>query len=112
MSKKSNDLQKAFVLHARAYHETSVLVDLITQRLGRVCVIAKGVRTPKSSWRGLLQPFVPLFVSWSGRGELPILKIAEACGSMICLKHRFLLDGFYINELLMRILPRWAVPRI
>jgi DNA repair protein RecO (recombination protein O) len=96
MEKSSINLQKAFVLHTRAYHETSVLVDLLTQKSGRICLIAKGVRSLKSSLKEILQPFIPLVINWYGRGELPTLRTAEIYGK----------PGFYLNELLMRVLPR------
>jgi DNA repair protein RecO (recombination protein O) len=105
-----NDLQKAFVLHSRAYLETSALVDLLTQQSGHVCVIAKGARAAKSSWKGLLQLFVPLVVNWYGRGELPVLKTVEAYERSLYLTDRnAMLSGFYLNELLMRVLPRFDV---
>lgn len=105
-----SNLQKAFVLHSRDYLETSMLVELFTRQSGRLCVIARGGRRAKSSWKGLLQLFVPLIVTWYGRGELPILKTVEAYAQSLCLTHHHALwSGFYLNELLMRVLPRFDV---
>lgn len=100
-------LQPAFVLHRRAYRETSFLVELFTRDHGRLTVIARGVRKAKSASSGLLQPFVPLLVSWSGKGELMTLSHVEASGHMQVLLGDCLFAGFYLNELLMSLLQRW-----
>lgn len=97
-------MQKAYVLHYRNYRETSLLVDLLTQYAGYISVIARGAKRPKSSFRGLLQPFMPLEVFWRGKGELPTLNSAESCQAPINLSNSRLFSGFYLNELLMRVL--------
>jgi DNA repair protein RecO (recombination protein O) len=103
---QSDNLQKAYVLHARPYRETSLLVDLLSEGFGRVSVVARGVRRKKSSLKGLLEPFVLLEVSWFGRSELVTLKNAEAVGSSVRLTGKNLLSGMYVNELLTRVLHR------
>src|SRR6185437_9440208 len=100
-------LQPAYVLHIRSYRETSLLVELFTPEYGRLTVIAKGVRQSKSVLAGLLQPFVPLLVSWSGKHELMTLLHAEANGSAKYLKGECLFAGLYLNELLMYLLQKW-----
>jgi DNA repair protein RecO (recombination protein O) len=70
-------MQPAYVLHQRAYRDTSVLLELFSPEYGRVGVIAKGVKSAKSRWRGVLHPFQPLLVSWNKRGELGTLTAAE-----------------------------------
>lgn len=97
-------LQPAFILHQRPYRETSVLLDIFTQEYGRISIIARGVRTARSRWRGLLQPFIPLLLSWQGKTELMVLVSAEANGAPIHLRGNCLLSGFYLNELLVRLL--------
>lgn len=97
-------LQPAFVLHHRPYRETSMLVELFTKEHGRISVIARGVRTQKSRIRALIQPFVPLLVSWQGKTELMTLGSIETNQTPIMLKGDCLLSGFYLNELLMRVL--------
>lgn len=101
------DTQPAYILHGRPYRETSLIVELMTKDHGRVSVIAKGVRAPKAKARGLLQPFVPLLVSGGGRGELLLLKSFESAGPVYSLQGRRLVSGFYLNELLMRLLHKY-----
>lgn len=100
------DLEPAFVLHRMAYRETSQIVELLTARHGRLSVIARGIRGPRSALRGVLQPFRPLTVSWSGRGGLFTLRIAEATGAAVELAGDALMAGFYMNELVVRFLHR------
>ena len=97
-------LQPAFVLHHRPYRETSVLLDLFTQEQGRIALVAKGVRNQRSPLRALLQLFTPLLVSWQGKGELMTLSSAEPNGLPMQLRGDCLLSGFYLNELLTRLL--------
>ncbi len=99
-------LQPAFVLHRRPYRETSLLVELFTQDYGRVAVVARGIRKARSRSAALLQPFMPLLVSWYGRGELHGLSQVEANGYLRALFGKNLRCGFYLNELLMRLLPK------
>jgi DNA repair protein RecO (recombination protein O) len=100
------DAQPAFVLHSYPFRETSLVVELFTRDFGRVAVVAKGARRPKSSLRGVLLAFQPLLVSWSGKGELYTLIRAEWHGGYHPLKGLSLICGFYLNELLLKLLPR------
>jgi DNA repair protein RecO (recombination protein O) len=99
-------LQPAYVLHQRAYRDTSVLLELFSPEYGRVGVIAKGVKSAKSRWRGVLQPFQPLLVSWNKRGELGTLTGAEAHGPALTITPDLIASGFYLNEVLLRLLER------
>lgn len=101
------NFQPAFILHARPYRETSLLLELFTRDFGRFGAIAKGVRRPKSKVRGLLQPFIPLLVSCSGRGELLTLKSFESNGAVPWLRGQPLVSAFYVNEITMRLLHRF-----
>ncbi|WP_424276107.1 DNA repair protein RecO [Cricetibacter osteomyelitidis] len=96
--------QRGFVLHRRSYSETSLLVDLFTEQTGRLTVLAKGARTKRSTLKGVLQPFTPLLLRWSGKGELKILTKAEAVSITLPLEQTALYSGFYVNELLTRVL--------
>lgn len=98
--------QPAFVLHTRSYSETSLLLEVFTPQYGRVGLIAKGARRPQSRRRAVLAPFQPLLIGWSGRGELMILTGAEAEETEYGLQGEVLYCGFYLNELLMRLLQR------
>lgn len=104
---KRVELEPAIVLHHRPYRETSLLVEIFGRDSGRLGLIAKGARRPKSNLRGLLQPFRPLLLSWSGRGELGLLTAAEPHGYVRGLGGKALFSGFYMNELLMRLLHRF-----
>lgn len=100
-------LQPAYVLHRRSYRENSFLVELLTPEHGRLTVVARGVRKARSDSPGLLQPFVPLLVSFAGKGELMALSHVEAKGVMKHLQGECLFAGFYLNELLMSLLQKW-----
>ncbi len=99
-------LQPAFVLHSRPYRETSVIVDLFTEEYGRITAVAKGVRQVRSTLRPMLQLFMPLLTSWQGKGELMTLTAAELNGTPGRLVGEYLLSGLYLNELVMRVLPK------
>ena len=99
-------LQPAFVLHARPWRETSLIVETLTQHFGRIALIAKGARRPRSAVRGLLMAFQPLTLSWFGKRELRTLKNAEWQGGQPLLAGPALMCGFYLNELILKLLPR------
>ncbi len=98
--------REAFVLHSYPYRETSLLVEIFTRPHGRISLVARGARSPRSPMRGLLLSFQPLAVSWFGKGELRTLARAEWVGGQPFLRGEALLCGFYLNELLLRLLPR------
>jgi DNA repair protein RecO (recombination protein O) len=98
-------LQPAFVLHSRPYRDTSLLVDLLTMQFGRLTVVARGARSVKSQFRGILSPFLPLLVSFSGKNDLRTLQQAEMSSMSYELTPKVLLSGFYLNELLTKLLP-------
>ena len=104
---KRIELQPAYVLHRRPYRETSLLLELFTPEYGRLSAIAKGVRKARSSTQGLLQPFQPLFISWSGKSELMTLLHVEARATAPELSGECLFASFYLNELLMCLLQKW-----
>jgi DNA repair protein RecO (recombination protein O) len=99
-------LQEGFVLHTYAWRETSLLVEALTRGSGRVTLVAKGARRPRSSVRGALMAFQPLALSWFGKGEMKTLAQAEWQGGQPLLRGEALLCGFYLNELLVRLLAR------
>ncbi|MGH6608934.1 MAG: DNA repair protein RecO [Burkholderiaceae bacterium] len=100
------DHQPGFVLHSYAWRETSLIVETFTQEFGRVAVVARGAKRPTSHFRGLLSPFNPVAVSWSGRNEIKTLVRIEWLGGMQPLRGDSLLAAFYANELLVRLLAR------
>jgi DNA repair protein RecO (recombination protein O) len=98
--------QPGFVLHSYPYKETSLIVDLFTRDFGRIGVVAKGAKRPHSKLRGVLQTFQPLQLSFSGKSELRTLIDAEWVGGLLPIEKTALLCGFYLNELLVKLLAR------
>lgn len=99
-------LAPAYLLHQHAWRETSRVVEVWTRDHGRLGLVARGVRRPRSPHRALLQPFMPLLLSWSQKSELGTLTGIEGAGPPAHLRGRALMGGFYMNELLLRLLPR------
>jgi DNA repair protein RecO (recombination protein O) len=106
MSKRRVDHEPGYVLHTYPYKETSLIVEAFTRRFGRVALLARGARRPRSAMRGVLLSFHPLRLSWSGSADLANLMSAEWAGGIPLLGGRGLMCGFYVNELLLRLLPR------
>ena len=98
--------EPGFILHTYPFKETSVVAEVFTRGHGRVGLIARGARRPASALRGLMQPFTPLLLSWFGKAELKTLHAAEWQGGMVPPQGRALMCGFYLNELLLRLLAR------
>ncbi|MDB5771843.1 MAG: recO [Burkholderia sp.] len=98
--------QPGFVLHSYPYKETSLIVDVFARDHGRVALIAKGAKRPHSKLRGVLQTFQPLSVGWTGKSEIRTLTTAEWVGGLLPLEKSALLSGFYLNELLVKLLAR------
>jgi len=99
-------LEPAYVLSVRAYRETSALVEAFTAAHGRVGLVARGVRGAKSKLRGVLQPFRQVLLSWNESGELGTLTGAEAVPAAGALEGEAVFSGWYLNELLLRLLAR------
>jgi DNA repair protein RecO (recombination protein O) len=104
--KRRTEHEPGFVLHAYPYKETSLIVEAFTRRAGRVGLLARGARRPRSALRGVLLAFHPLRLSWSASAELGTLIAAEWAGALPALAGIGLMCGFYLNELLLRLLPR------
>ena len=101
-------MQPAYVLHTRDYRDTSLLIDLFTPEHGRISAVARGARMPRRgvSQRASLQPFQPLWIEWSGAGELKSLRESEIRDPAIPLRGPALFSGMYVNEILCRLLHR------
>lgn len=102
------ELEPAYVLHHRPFRDTSVLLEVFSLEHGRLGLVARGARGPRSRMRGLLQPFRPLLLSWQLRGELGTLTAAELAegASATPAGGDVLLGLFYLNELLLRLTGR------
>lgn len=105
-NKTRQEEQLAFVLHTYPYRETSLIVEVFSQNYGRLPLMARGARRPKSAVRGLLLSFQPLALSWFGKGELRTLHSAEWQSGQPLLQGTALICGFYLNELLLKLLHR------
>lgn len=93
--------QVAYILHKRAYRETSSILDVFTRDHGRVSLMARGSRGARSKIAGSLLLFTPLVISWQGKGNLPYLKSVERADIKApALKNKSLLSAMYVNELL------------
>lgn len=99
----------AWVLHRRPYGDNGCLLELLTLSMGRVSAVARGIRRKArgGAINGLAQPFTPLLVTLSGRGELHNLRQIEAAGAASTLLGQRLFSGLYVNELLLRLIPRF-----
>ncbi len=100
------DGARAFLLHAHPYSETSLIFDVFARDHGRLALLARGARRPRSALRGVLLAFQPLELGWHGGGEVKTLAKAEWLGGMPLPTGRGLLVGYYLNELLLKLLPR------
>ncbi len=106
MSTADPGLDRAYVLHTYPYLETSLILQVWTEKHGRLGLVAKGARRPKSANRSILVPFQPLAIAWFGRGELRTLKTAEPSAPATPLAGTSLLSAFYLNELLLKLTTR------
>ncbi|MEO7775591.1 MAG: DNA repair protein RecO, partial [Steroidobacteraceae bacterium] len=100
-----------YVLHHLPYRDTSRILEVLTREHGRLTLFARGVRAPKSHLAGLLRPFTPLLLSWSGRGDAAQLTGAELASTgdtaaTLALPSRCILPAFYLNELILKLTAR------
>ena len=101
-------LQPAYILHSRPYRDSSVILEVFTAEQGRLSLVARGARRKSrgGSNAALLQPFIPLLLSFSGRSEMKTLTQVESAGRPLSLTGECLFSGLYVNELLVRLLHR------
>jgi DNA repair protein RecO (recombination protein O) len=104
--KKRIEHEPGYILHTYPYKETSLIVEVFTRRLGRVALLARGARRPRSAMRGVLLSFHPLRLSFGASPSLANLFSAEWAGALQPLSGQGLMCGFYLNELLLRLVPR------
>lgn len=100
-----NTATKAYVLHSRPFKDAHLIVDLYTEHYGRVSVLARNVKG-KTVKNNIWQPFVLLEITWQGKGDLPAVISAEAIDYSIQLQGTSLFCGFYLNELLQKLIPK------
>jgi len=98
------ELTPCFVLHSRSYLESSLILDIFSREYGRLHLIAKGAKREKSAFSGFLQPYQRLLMAWRGKSELMTLLDVEADIEAYELSDARMIAGFYLNELLVRLL--------
>ena len=110
---RPSTLLAAFVLHRYDWSESSLILDLFTREQGRLAIAAKGAKRPYSQLRSVLLPFQRITVSLGkvaardeGASEVQTLRGAEWAGGAAMLTGAALFSGFYVNELLMKLLAR------
>jgi DNA repair protein RecO (recombination protein O) len=101
-----HEAEPGYVLHSYPFKETSLIVEVLSRHHGRLGLVAKGARRPRSALRGLLMPFQPLLLWWSGRSELRLLHRAEWQAGHPQLRGLPLICAFYLNELLLKLVAR------
>ena len=105
----NHQLQVVYILNRRIYQESSLILDAFSFQHGRVSLIAKGVLKSKKNWSALLQVFQPLLIDWSGRSSLKNITAVEAPGKALNLVSDRLFCAYYINELILKLLPEGEV---
>jgi DNA repair protein RecO (recombination protein O) len=98
--------EPAFVLHRYDWSESSLILEVFTREYGRVALVAKGAKKPSSSFRPILLPLQPLRIAFGGDAEIRTLKGAEWVGGQVMPTGDALLSGYYLNELVLRLLAR------
>jgi DNA repair protein RecO (recombination protein O) len=98
--------EPAYVLHRYDWSESSLILEVFTRRHGRIALVARGAKKPSSSFRPVLLPLQMLHVAFGGDAEIRSLRSAEWQGGHVMPTGDALLSGYYLNELLMRLLAR------
>ena len=98
--------EPAFVIHRYDWSESSLILEVFTRHFGRIALVAKGVKRPSSNFRPVLLPLQRLQVAFGGDGEIRPLKSAEWVGGQVMPTGEALLSGYYLNELVLRLLAR------
>jgi len=111
MSVRRVQLEPAWLLHHRPFRDSSQILDVLSRDHGRLALVARGSRGAKSKLRGILRPFLPLQISWVIRSDLGTLTGAEMNGAPLSLSGDALLSGFYVNELILKLLHRHDAQR-
>ena len=105
MARRIGD-EPAFVLHRYDWSESSLILEVLTRHHGRIAVVARGAKKPSSNFRPVLLPLQPLHIAFGGDAEIRNLKSAEWVGGQVMPTGEALLSGYYLNELLLRLLAR------
>lgn len=106
MATKRISDEPAYVLHRYDWSESSLILEVLTRSYGRIALVARGAKKPSSNFRPILLPLQPLHIAFGGDAEIRMLRSAEWQGGHVMPTGDALLSGYYINELVMRLLAR------
>lgn len=106
MEQWRHQLEPGYLLHQRPYRDADAILDVFSREHGRLGLVARGVRSGRSRRAGVLQPFTELLLSWTMRGDLGSLQEVETAEAPLQLSGTAMISGFYVNELLARLLRR------
>lgn len=98
--------EPAYVLHRYDWSESSLILEVLTRHHGRVALVAKGAKKPSSNFRPILLPLQPLHIAFGGDAEIRTLRSSEWMGGHVMPTGEALMAGYYLNELLIRLLAR------
>jgi len=98
------ELEPAYVLVRRPYRETSQLLEIFSEHHGRLALVARGTRGERR--RSALDLFTPYWLSWNENGEVGTLTASEPAAGALTLTGERVFHGWYLNELLTRLVPR------
>ena len=98
--------EPAYVLHRYDWSESSLILEVFTRHHGRIALVAKGAKKPSSSFRPVLLPLQAIQVTYGGDADIRTLKSAEWVGGHVMPTGDALLSGYYLNELLLKLLAR------
>ena len=99
-------LNPCYILHQRSYRESSLIIDVFSREYGKLVLVSKGAKRPKSRVRALIQSHQRLYIAWSGKGDMGTLTAIETGGESLNINGRQMMAAFYLDELLMRLLHR------
>ena len=99
--------EPCFLLHARSFGDTSIIADVFTESSGKISIMAKGAKNPRSKFFGHLLPFSALRIIVTGKSEMKTLtQIDSNFVSQSVKGPHDLYTYLYVNELMMSLLPK------
>lgn len=100
-------MDSAYILNRRPFRDNRFIVDLLTQKSGRMTCVARVAKKRGKIMKGTLEPFRRLGVAWAGKGQMPILTVAEEQRRYL-IQSQDLCKALYFNELILKLVPLFA----